>query len=198
MILRSSNKNKDRIIWFDIETTGFNIFHDEIIEIAAVDSFDNEFSHLIKSTKPLKKKITELTGITDDMLVNQETQLEVLTKFKNFIENENDQCLIIIGHNSNSFDIPFIKSQFSKFNLKFPKYKTIDTMRLAQYVLPNEWSYSLKNLCSTFGVKNTNAHRALSDVHATRHIYNNLLIIYKSRNKDSINTLSNIIKKTQF
>ena len=189
MILRSGTQNKDRIIWFDIETTGFNIFHDEIIEIAAVDNLDNQFSYLIKPNKQLKKKITELTGITDEMLVKQGSPLEILSKFKNFIENDNNQCVILIGHNSNSFDIPFIKSQFSKYNLIFPKYKTIDTMRLAQFVLPNEWSYSLKNLCNTFGVKNTNAHRALSDVHATRHIYTNLLTIYKSRNKTGINTV---------
>ena len=48
MILRSCNQNKYRIIWFDIETTGFNIFHGHIIEIAAVDNIGNEFSTLIK------------------------------------------------------------------------------------------------------------------------------------------------------
>lgn len=197
MILRSYKDTKERIVWFDIETTGFNIFHDEIIEIAAVDNFNNEFSCLIKPAKPVKNKIINITGITNEMLVNEKSSDEILLNFKKFLEKDS-KTLILIGHNSNSFDLPFLKCHFNKHNLKFPKFKTIDTMRLAQYVLPDEWSYSLSNLCNTFGVINSNAHRALSDVYATKHIYNNLVTIFNSRNKDGINNISNIINKTLF
>ena len=47
MLLRNA-KNFNRVVYFDLETTGFNIFHNEIIEIAAMDNFGNSFSTLIQ------------------------------------------------------------------------------------------------------------------------------------------------------
>tara|TARA_B100000524_G_C23652363_1_gene370560 strand:+ start:67 stop:666 length:600 start_codon:yes stop_codon:yes gene_type:complete len=198
MLLRSIVDKNTRHIWFDLETTGFNIFYSDIIEIAAIDNFGNEFSVLIKSKKSLPKKIVEITSITDELLQEFGVDIEVaLEKFLVYLKKY-DIPTYLIGHNSYSFDIPFIKAQFQKYNLKFPNYNSIDSMRIAQLVMPNEWSHSLANLCNLFGIENRQAHRAMSDVYATQSVYKNLLIIYRSRFKDEKLTMQNIIKKIKF
>jgi DNA polymerase III epsilon subunit-like protein len=199
MILRSITDKNLRLIWFDIETTGFNIFHHNIIEIAAVDNKGKEFSCLIKCNTSLPKKITQITGITDEILYQEGIEIiDALKKFREFLLDNQGNTTYLIGHNSYSFDIPFIKAQFMKYNLKFPSYESLDTMRIAQFIMPSEWSHSLNYLCQLFGIENKQAHRALSDVYATQAIYKNLIIIYKSVFKTEVLSLNNIIKKTKF
>ena len=47
MFLRSNTNRQERLIWFDIETTGFNIFHNEIIELSAIDNLGNSFNSFV-------------------------------------------------------------------------------------------------------------------------------------------------------
>ena len=166
-----------------------------------MDNFGNEFTTLVKSSKSLPKKIIDITNITDEMLEKSgEDIVDALNNFNNYICNP-EYCKLntyLVGHNSYSFDIPFIKAQFQKYNIKFPNFNSIDTMRMAQLLMPNEWSHSLQNLCRLFGIENKNAHRALSDVYATQSIYKNLLIIYRSRFKEEKLSIKNIIKKIKF
>ena len=181
MFLRNSSNINYRIIWFDIETTGFNIFQNSIIEIAAIDNQGRKFEKLISYDKFLPKKITEITGITNEMLDNQPNIKSVLNEFVDFIkstENPN-KTIYMIGHNANAFDIPFVKAQCAKYEIKFPKVNSIDTMRMSQYILIDQYSHSLAALCELFGVNNSNAHRAMSDVYATQVIYNNLSLLFK-------------------
>ena len=197
MFLRSFSKSNSRFIWFDLETTGFNPFHHNIIEIAAVDNFGNTFNELVSiGTNKLPKKITEITHITPEMLYGKPTIKNVLERFKEFLEIEPNKQKFIIGHNSYGFDMPFIKAKFKQCNIKFPtRLRELDTMRMAQLLLPQEWSHSLGHLCDIFGIQNTNAHRALSDVYATQLIYNHLCIIYKAKYKKiSPNLIINKIK----
>ena len=90
---------------FDIETTGLDPEFDEIIEIGAVKIKDgikiDTFNSLIKPEYEIDEFITELTGITNEMVENAPSIDEVLPKFMDFIKD-----YIIIGHNVN-FDINF-------------------------------------------------------------------------------------------
>jgi DNA polymerase III epsilon subunit family exonuclease len=196
MFLRSYSNKNSRNIWFDIETTGFNIFHGHIIEIAAVDNFGNEFSTLIKCPRKLSKKIIEITHITDDMLKDQPDIKEALVGFINFIKMDKSKHTYLIGHNIYNFDIPFVKAQCAKYNLKLPKTDYIDTMRMSQLVMEDQYYHNLNHLCDLFRIKNTNAHRALSDVYATRIVYQNLVILFRRKFKTASPGL--IINKTQF
>ena len=184
MLTRSSNEfnQNNRIIIFDIETCGFNPFEHDIIEISAIDQDGNVFDTLIKPRKNIPKKITEITNITNDMVKDKKDNKSVLLDFNNFINGDgSNRKIYMIGHNSINFDWPFLKAKYNEFNIKYPKITLLDTMRMAQYVLRNEWSHSLKHLCNQFSIKNDNAHRALSDVYATYTLYKNILIIMKSR-----------------
>ena len=92
--------------------------------------------------------------------------------------------------------MPFIKYNFSKYNIKFPKMRAIDTLYMAQLLLPHEYSHKLSRMCELFGIDNNNAHRALSDVYATRILYNQLCVIFKAKFKYA--SPSCIISKTIF
>tara|TARA_B100001989_G_C24491705_1_gene439932 strand:+ start:100 stop:705 length:606 start_codon:yes stop_codon:yes gene_type:complete len=181
MFLRSCGREKYRLVWFDIETTGFNPFKNEIIEIAAVDNAGNKFEELIRPSKFIPKKITEITNISNEMVINKKSVKEVLENFIHFVKgNEtNNKPVYIIGHNIHSFDMPFIKAKCAEFNIRFPNVYQLDTMRMSQFILKDQWSHNLNALCSLFGIANKNAHRALSDVYATQIVYCNLCLLFK-------------------
>lgn len=181
MFLRSCGREKYRLVWFDIETTGFNPFKNEIIEIAAVDNAGNKFEELIRPSKFIPKKITEITNISNEMVMNKKSIKEVMEIFVDFIKgNEiSNKPVYIIGHNIHSFDMPFIKAKCAEFNIKFPNVYQLDTMRMSQFILKDQWSHNLNSLCSLFGIDNKNAHRALSDVYATQIVYCNLCLLFK-------------------
>jgi len=193
MFLRSNTNRQERIVWFDIETTGFNIFHNEIIELSAIDNLGNSFSSLISITKGLPKKITEITNITFEMLKGQPSEQDVLTRFVKFLNGDvvpnldytvrptrsMKKTKWLIGHNILAFDIPFVKAQCQKHNIDFPETKLIDTMRMAQFILPEKYSYALGALCEIFALQSAGAHRAMNDVLATQAIYNSLCTLYR-------------------
>ena len=96
----------DDYVIFDIETTGLDSSYDEIIEIGAIRIENNkvvsQFQSLVKPNIEIDDYITELTGITNDMLIDAPKIEDVLPQFMEFVGSE-----ILIGHNVN-FDINFI------------------------------------------------------------------------------------------
>jgi len=187
MFLRSCGREKYRLVWFDLETTGFNPFKNEIIEIAALDNEGNKFERLVKPIKPVPKKVTEITSITNEILLDKPLIQDVMQPFVDFIKGDETsrKPIYLIGHNIHSFDMPFVKAKCAELDIKFPNVLMIDTMRMSQFILTDQWSHSLASLCSLFGIDNKNAHRALSDVYATQIIYCNLCVIFKRDFKSS-------------
>ena len=110
MLLRSSGRNKYRLVWFDLETTGFNPFKDDIIELACLDGEGNVYESLIKPTKPIRPKITEITSITNEMVKDKPCCKDVLHEFVEFIKGPDTDSRVtyLIGHNIHSFDMPFV------------------------------------------------------------------------------------------
>tara|TARA_B100000575_G_C23087622_1_gene626871 strand:- start:833 stop:1438 length:606 start_codon:yes stop_codon:yes gene_type:complete len=187
MFLRSCGREKYKLVWFDIETTGFNPFKNEIIEIAAIDNNGDTFEKLIQPNKSIPKKITEITNITNEMVRDKEDIETVMQQFVSFIKGteNNQRPIYLIGHNIHSFDMPFVKAKCNQFNIKLPNIYLLDTLRMSQYILTDQWSHSLESLCNLFGVDNNNAHRAMSDVYATQIIYCNLCSLFKREIKKS-------------
>ena len=83
----NKKNSMNRIIWYDLETTGFNPYHNNIIEIAAVDNLGNNINILLKINESLPQKIVEITNITDDLLKDEGVdQYEGLNEFNNFFK----------------------------------------------------------------------------------------------------------------
>ena len=183
MLTRSQIKNiKNRYIVYDFETSGFNPFDDDIIEIGAIDNYGNQFNTLLNTKLILSNKIVELTGITNKMLENKGVrQCDGLKKFLDFINQFGSDKVYLIAHNNDAFDYLFLKNALQKNNLKFPKSKFIDSYRLSQLVLPDIKYHSLKSLGKYFTIINKNAHRALDDCVVLIKLFQILLTFFKQK-----------------
>lgn len=150
----------------DLETTGFSPDKGgQIIQIGAlkIDEKGNEidrFDKLIKPTIKIPKKITELTGITNDIVQDAEPMGIVFREFLQFFKGST-----MVFHNA-SFDwdryiIPFAE----RLGIKIPEnYPCIDTKILSEYFWPNEKKHGLKDLCNRTNVEIKGHHNAFSDV----------------------------------
>ncbi|MDO5300952.1 MAG: PolC-type DNA polymerase III [Tissierellia bacterium] len=161
--------NPQRFVVFDLETTGFSPRHNEIIEIGAVaidhGRITERFSSFVRPSVPIPPKITELTGISDEMVKNAPEIEEVLEKFEAFCEGS-----VLVAHNAD-FDCRFIESLRGE---KTP-YPSLDTLALARRLLPELKSYKLGRLAKRFGISLVDAHRAVNDAEATAELFLQLL-----------------------
>ena len=162
----------DDYVLVDIETTGLSPQTDEIIEIGAIKVKENkivdQYDSLIRIDYPLNPLITNLTGITNEMLQKGKDSIQVLEEFMEFTGKD-----IIMGHNVN-FDINFIYDKCEIYLDSYLKNDFVDTMRIAKKVIPNCKNYKLGTLAQMFDVDYKNAHRGLKDVEITYEVYNKL------------------------
>ena len=160
----------NKYIAFDIETTGLDPMYDEIIEIGAIKIENGKeietFNTLIKPEYEIDEFITELTGITNEMLKSGKVPIDVLTEFVNFVGSN-----VIIGHNVN-FDLGFLNNKCRKYLDYSLNNDYVDTMFLARRLVPNSVNYKLGTLAKLFNISYEGAHRGLKDVEITYEVYN--------------------------
>ncbi len=161
--LEKSYKDKTFII-FDIETTGLDPAREAITEIGAVKLMDGKivdtFSKLVNPNREISEQITNLTGITNEMVKDAPKINEILPLFLEFC-GENT----VVAHNA-KFDTSFIKAAALVLDLSFNN-DIIDTVELSKELFPLEKKHNLEVLCKRLGVSLENHHRALDDATAT-------------------------------
>jgi DNA polymerase III subunit alpha, Gram-positive type len=170
-----------RLIYFDFETTGLNVFKDRVIEYCFKDEKEQKtIQGLIKIKKKLSKEIENITGITDDMLSLAKKIDTHQDKMLSFLDNTHNNYLI--AHNGHNFDRFFLQRILKKWETttKNQNIKFIDTIHLAKYIFPGNKSYSQKNLCIQFNITSGN-HRAEADVIALEKLYHILLFHLSSK-----------------
>jgi DNA polymerase-3 subunit epsilon/ATP-dependent DNA helicase DinG len=156
------------LVALDIETTGLDAKTDAIIEIGAVRfngrRVEGEWTTLIHPGRPIPPYITQLTGITDQMVLQAPSIKSVLADLVHFIGQDP-----ILGHNI-AFDLSFLRKYAILAN-----NETVDTYDMAAVLLPGAGRYNLGALAQALGVLLPATHRALDDAHATRGVYLRLL-----------------------
>ena len=150
----------DEIVCFDIETTGLKVTQEAITEIGAVRLRNGEivetFQTFVDPERRLTPEIIGLTGITDDMLRGAPKLKDALTAFLAFAGNAP-----LAAHNA-EFDISFIRAGCRKCGIPFePTY--IDTLILAQNLLPGLGKYKLDIVADHLQLPQFNHHRASDD-----------------------------------
>ena len=150
----------DEIVCFDIETTGLKVTQEAITEIGAVRLRNGEivetFQTFVDPERRLTPEIIGLTGITDDMLRGAPKLKDALTAFLAFAGDAP-----LAAHNA-EFDISFIRAGCRKCSIPFePTY--IDTLILAQNLLPGLGKYKLDVVAEHLQLPQFNHHRASDD-----------------------------------
>ena len=153
----------------DLETTGLSPAADDIIEFGIVKVSNHKvvdsFQAFVNPGYPISAFISNLTGITNSMLKGEKKIEEILPAALSFIGDS-----LVIAHNSH-FDLGFIRHGSAKY-LKQPFLNnSLDTVRMSRRLYPAEKHHRLGDLISRFGVKQSSAHRALSDAEATQKCY---------------------------
>ena len=175
----------EEYVAFDLETTGLSSRTDKIIEIGAVvlkgGVEQDRFQTFVHPGRPLDKKIVELTGISDDMLVGAPTIEEVLPKFLDFVGNR-----VLVAHNSD-FDTGFIRAECQRLGYEY-RFTAVDTLILAQNLLPHLNKFKLDIVSNALSLPDFNHHRAGDDAMTCGLILDRLM--KKMEDELDIHTLS--------
>lgn len=155
----------------DLEMTGLSAKVHKIIEIGAVRVKDGKitdtFQTFVNPKCPIPERITELTGITNEMVQDGIKEDVALEQFLEFLGDD-----ILVGQNVN-FDYSFLKQWAVNKKRTFER-SACDTLKIARKILPAEQPKNLEALCAYFQIERTNAHRALDDALETAQIFEKL------------------------
>ena len=118
--------------------------------------------------------ITQLTGITDEMLISAPFIDEILPTLFEFLGSAEET--VVVAHNS-PFDLNFLKAASKTHEIEWPDYLTVDTARLARAVLDRDEviNCKLSTLAEFFGAATSPNHRALDDAMATVDVLHGLI-----------------------
>ena len=173
------------LIFYDLETTGLNQFHDKITEVCLIKQTpmevnDEKFSTLVNPEIPISAFITRLTGIDNSMVADKLTFNQItnqLTQFINTGEQEN-KPIYLIAHNNIGFDKLVLNSHFKRagIDMKEFNWRFLDTLLIAKRLYPNFRKYNLKSLCEQLYVPLLNAHRAEADTIMLKNLFNKMMI----------------------
>ena len=176
-------------IILDFETSGLNMYHDDIIEIAMKEmGTDNEFTCLVhpKSNELISSRITQITGITNKMLFLEGLPWEeAYCQASDWLQEiTNGEKICIVSHNGEVFDFISLRRmlrdvkqlQERKRKIINPdKIIFIDTLLLAKRLISGRDYYNQNSLCKTLDIELVGCHRAMNDVLALEKLFNELI-----------------------
>jgi len=174
----------------DIETTGGSARLERITEIAIYlhdgEKITGEFVSLVNPERNIPYFITNLTGITNEMVENAPCFFEIA---KNIVELTEGRTFV--AHNAR-FDYSFIRQEFKSLGFNFRR-SILDTVSLSRKLFPGHRSYSLGNICKDLKITISGRHRAAGDALATVKLFEILL----ERDRDINGSSSKLVKNTK-
>ena len=167
--------NEEEIVVFDTETTGLNVFQDDIIEIAAIRIKGGEvvgepLDLYIETDKPilpmLGDKENPMYAIYHEKMSTGEllSPSDALRRFLAYVGTSP-----ILGHNAN-YDYNILDNNLQRYcndTMQAHDIRCFDSLKLIRLLAPSLHSYKLENLLETFHLAGVNSHQAIDDVKAT-------------------------------
>lgn len=155
-------------ICFDIETTGLSAARDKITEIGAVKVengiITDKFSTFVNPEMPIPQKITQLTGITDEMVKDAPSQSEAVSAFLEFAGDN-----VLVAHNA-PFDTSFIAKACEDMGREY-NYTSIDTVAISRAILTDIKNCKLDTVAKFLRLGDFNHHRATDDAEMLAKIF---------------------------
>ena len=168
------------LIFYDLETTGLNQFHDKITEMCfikqdGISGNNDTFTTLVNPEIKISQFITKLTGIDNSMVATKPTFNQLSNQIIHFINHgvEKDCPIYFVAHNNEGFDKRVLFNHFKRAGINMNHYNWIflDTLLLAKKMYPEFRKHNLKNLCEKLGVQMLDAHRAEADTKMLRDLF---------------------------
>lgn len=158
----------ESFVVIDLETTGLEWYECEIIEIGAI-KYDNceesdRFHSYIKPVASVPSRITQITGITNEMLTDAPDLKSVLPELQEFLSD-----YVLVAHNA-PFDMKFLQNSFDNALNTELDNEVIDTLPLARQYLKQLGSHKLEVIKRHFGLE-FGSHNAMDDCSTTAKLY---------------------------
>ena len=167
--------DEEEIVVFDTETTGLDVFNDDIIEIAAIRIKGGEvvgepLDLYIETDKPilpmLGDKENPMYAIYHEKMSTGEllSPSDALRRFLAYVGTSP-----ILGHNAN-YDYNILDNNLQRYcndTMQAHDIRCFDSLKLIRLLAPSLHSYKLESLLETFHLAGVNSHQAIDDVKAT-------------------------------
>jgi DNA polymerase III epsilon subunit family exonuclease len=165
-----------QFVSFDVETTGLSPVVARLVELSGVrfklcQEETETFSSLIDPEMAIPPEVSQIHGITDDMVSGAPKCAEVVAQFAEWI---GDTGAVLVAHNA-PFDVEFLQVAMARARLERLSNKVVDTLPLARAVLPDAPNHQLKTLVEHLSLAAGDYHRALADSHHVRHILEHMV-----------------------
>jgi len=148
----------------DVETTGLETDTCRIIEIGVVrferGQVAERWGSLVDPGEPIPAKVTEITGITDEMVAGQPSFRDLKWEVYGRLRDR-----ILVAYNA-PFDTAFVRNELGRVGLTPPDVPVLDPLVWARKLMPNERRHRLTAVCDKLGISLDNAHRAVDDAEA--------------------------------
>lgn len=144
----------------DLEMTGLQAKTDRMLEIGAVKVIDHNvtdtFQTFVNPHRTLSQVVTELTGITQEMVADAPEDVDALRRLIAFVGE-----LPLVGHNI-MFDYSFLKQCAANHRIPYEK-AAVDTLKISRKCFPDLESKKLEAMCRHYQIGQMQEHRALAD-----------------------------------
>ena len=178
---------KGTYVVFDLETTGFSSAKDKIIEIGAVKVENGEitdkYSTFVNPKIPIPFRITQLTSITDEMVMESPEIETILPQFLKFVGDA-----VLVAHNA-SFDVSFIEENCRQQGIE-PDFTSVDTVGLARVLLPTLSKFKLNVVAKALNISQEHHHRAVDDARVTAEIYVKFIQMLEERGIETLDQMN--------
>lgn len=161
------------LVVFDTETTGLDVFHDDIVQIAAVKMNNGQIvpgsalSLFISTERPIPEKLGDIDNPIIEELKHHEL-LEPAEALRRFVDYVGARPLL--GHNAD-YDYHILDHNLRRYcpEIKLSSRCPVcfDSLRLIRLLEPDLKVYKLKALLAALGLEGENSHLADEDVNAT-------------------------------
>lgn len=179
---------------FDLETTGLSPLNAQITEIGAVRVRGGEicevFQTYVAISGNVPPAVTELTGITDEMLKDAPREEDALRAFHDFCGEA-----VLVAHNAR-FDTGFLHTKGAPYGIRFTD-DTVDTLILARIVYPDLQNYKLNTIASNLGIS-FEAHRASNDAQVTAKVLVACFEELKARGMENLKSAAGLMTPAGF
>lgn len=148
----------------DVETTGLETDSCRVIEVGMVrferGQVVERWGSLIDPGCPVPAKVTEVTGITDEMVKGQPSFRDLKWEVFGRVRDR-----ILVAYNAD-FDTAFLRNELARVGLTLPEVPVLDPLVWARKLMPSERRFGLGAVTGKLGITLENAHRAVDDAEA--------------------------------